>query len=650
MNFVRFVHLIIFLILSAAVAGCSSDGGSGSSGPVALSCEGAGCESADRSDPDGNAEPEPQPEPEPGLGCGGALDATCPEGTFCIAANRAECDPNAGDPNCPGECVPRDEPAPECESAADCRLPGDSCVECPNGLEACPEAACDGGRCVFAVPLCAEPEPECTSAEDCRLPADRCIECPDGLEACPTASCEQGVCAFARPVCESPDPLACGGLTGLPCPDGMICADNPTDECPAGIAADCLGVCVPDEANQCRDDGECPQLRAPCTVCPDGSSSCPRSFCDAAGRCQIDIRPCPDPGICGGIAGFSCPPGHVCVDDDGDDCDPQHGGADCGGICLPEVHDGRCGGDGTSTCLPHEECVDDPDDDCDPEDDGAACPGFCQPDVEPICKTASDCPQIRIACSVCPDGNEVCPETNCIDGACEISMPACPSPPSCRDDSECEPGHVCADDPADRCVASVDPTCARICLPEGEDVPRCGGLLGELCPSGYRCVDDPSDDCEPLEGADCAGVCTPEQPRECRSAADCARILAPCVPCPDGTFACPQAICEDGRCGAAMEACAEPGFCGGFAGFPCPPDHECIDDPADDCDPANGGADCGGVCVPREQAPPECESDAECAQPLGPCLECADGTFSCPVAFCGDGQCQVDFELCADPE
>lgn len=37
---------------------------------------------------------------------------------------------------------------------------------------------------------------------------------------------------------------------------------------------------------------------------------------------------------CGGIAAIKCPSGLTCVDDPCDSCDPAHGGADCGGICL----------------------------------------------------------------------------------------------------------------------------------------------------------------------------------------------------------------------------------------------------------------------------------------------------------------------------
>jgi hypothetical protein len=41
-------------------------------------------------------------------------------------------------------------------------------------------------------------------------------------------------------------------------------------------------------------------------------------------------------------------------------------------------------------------------------------------------------------------------------------------------------------------------------------------------------------------------------------------------------------------------------FCGGIAGFACHAgDEQCVDDPSDSCDPAVGGADCSGICVPK---------------------------------------------------
>jgi len=39
--------------------------------------------------------------------------------------------------------------------------------------------------------------------------------------------------------------------------------------------------------------------------------------------------------ICGGITGIRCKPGFECIDDPSDSCDPEKGGADCSGICIP---------------------------------------------------------------------------------------------------------------------------------------------------------------------------------------------------------------------------------------------------------------------------------------------------------------------------
>ncbi|ABA59189.1 hypothetical protein [Nitrosococcus oceani] len=80
----------------------------------------------------------------------------------------------------------------------------------------------------------------------------------------------------------------CGGIAGLPCPEGKKCVDDPSDDCdPAQGGADCGGICV----------------------------SRPKQ-------------------MCGGIAGLPCPEGKKCVDDPSDDCDPAQGGADCSGICV----------------------------------------------------------------------------------------------------------------------------------------------------------------------------------------------------------------------------------------------------------------------------------------------------------------------------
>jgi hypothetical protein len=68
-------------------------------------------------------------------------------------------------------------------------------------------------------------------------------------------------------------------------------------------------------------------------------------------------------------------------------------------------------------------------------------------------------------------------------------------------------------------------------------------------------------------------------------------------------------------CGGICVEQPKPTFCGGIAGFPCPDGESCVDDPSDDCDPANGGADCGGMCVKAEAC-----GDVTC----GPGLVCCN--------------------------
>jgi hypothetical protein len=68
-------------------------------------------------------------------------------------------------------------------------------------------------------------------------------------------------------------------------------------------------------------------------------ASAPSSQPGEPGPDSVADAASPDAGVrgrfCGGIAGFQCPAGQVCVDNPNDDCDPAHGGADCGGVCRP---------------------------------------------------------------------------------------------------------------------------------------------------------------------------------------------------------------------------------------------------------------------------------------------------------------------------
>jgi hypothetical protein len=153
-----------------------------------------------------------------------------------------------------------------------------------------------------------------------------------------------------------------------------------------------------------------------------------------------------------------------------------------------------------------------------------------------------------------------------------------------------------------------------VCTPDEPpaDPVFCGGFAGIECPGAGQCLDDASDDCDPDNGgADCGGfcdctgalvlciqgtlfdddpnvcACVPEEPEEPEE--------NPCnlVDCPPD-----RPVCEvqGGEAVCVADSAGEAPFCGGIAAFPCPGAGQCIDDPADDCDPENGGADCGGKC------------------------------------------------------
>ena len=74
------------------------------------------------------------------------------------------------------------------------------------------------------------------------------------------------------------------------------------------------------------------------------------------------------------------------------------------------------------------------------------------------------------------------------------------------------------------------------------------------------------------------------------------------------------------------------GMCGGIAAIPCPDGYVCVDNPADDCDPLAGGADCSGICVLADENP--------CAAML-----CLEGTTCCPL--CG-GVCLPSGVPCSE--
>ena len=261
--------------------------------------------------------------------CGGENGTTCPDGLVCVGADGTSCRPDANGDGCAGVCVPA--PPPGCRTADDCVAP-DSCAPCPDGSTACPKSQCLDGVCLLEPPVCGRGE--CTSDADCAV-IQVCRTCPDGAYACPQAQCRNGTCDALYPGC--PAPAGCGGIAGVPCPMGYTCVDRPDGcdpessgqdcagvcqredgprtcggasgaacpegyECVAGLngcppgAADCPGICRPKPSPMCASDADCPALGAPCRLCVDGTSACPRSFC-SDGQCRIDLPACQTAGM-----------------------------------------------------------------------------------------------------------------------------------------------------------------------------------------------------------------------------------------------------------------------------------------------------------------------------------------------------------------
>jgi hypothetical protein len=149
--------------------------------------------------------------------------------------------------------------------------------------------------------------------------------------------------------------------------------------------------------------------------------------------------------------------------------------------------------------------------------------------------------------------------------------------------------------------------------------------------------------CQKPAGA-CAGtgVCA-AQPQLCSD------IFDPVCGCDGHTY--PNA-CSASAAGvnvASSGQCAPTQTCGGIAGFPCPGGGKCVDDPSDSCDPANGGADCGGICVCIENVLCVLGSHFDSSPQVCACVP--DQPATCGGVTCPAGQlcCNASCGICAPP-
>ena len=102
----------------------------------------------------------------------------------------------------------------------------------------------------------------------------------------------------------------------------------------------CPAIVFPDDHSvaECNNATHKCELVKPADISCNGfivnSHQCPSGYQCYGNRVVADI-----PGhcyqSCGGIRGLACGVGETCVDDPRDTCDPNNGGADCGGLCKP---------------------------------------------------------------------------------------------------------------------------------------------------------------------------------------------------------------------------------------------------------------------------------------------------------------------------
>jgi hypothetical protein len=163
------------------------------------------------------------------------------------------------------------------------------------------------------------------------------------------------------------------------------------------------------------------------------------SFAFLAG-CAADVSSSTDPlrQFCGGIAGIACPSGYSCVDDPRDSCDPNRGGADCGGICR------------------HTRC------------------SYNDPSKTYVSRDPQECQVIRFVCAA--------DQTYFSDG-CGCGCQDTGS--TCAYVALCIQGYVW-DDASCSCVPAPGPACGSVNCASGEVC--CNASCGICTPPGYFCT------------------------------------------------------------------------------------------------------------------------------------------------------------------
>ncbi len=303
--------------------------------------------------------------------------------------------------------------------------------------------ACEEGQTAFSN----ECGCGCIDGENpaCPDPSDPLVHYVGGSDENPNVclailfACEEGQALFSNEcgcgcIDEGSDPPGpegdfCGGIGGLPCPDGYECIYE-------GDWPDASGTCH--GVKQCGGEEGIP--------CPDGYTCVYENGQndDTFGRCE----PTPEGQFCGGIGGLLCPDGYTCIYE-GD-------WPDAGGTCRVVE---QCGGIAGIPCADGYTCVHQ-----NGQNDDSF--GWCEPTPE-----AQFCG--GIGGFYCPEGFECVLEGDGPDAG-GLCVKHCGGAVG----AQCPEGFTC-----------VYPNGADFGLctsaPEGE---FCGGFGNLPCPDGYECV------------------------------------------------------------------------------------------------------------------------------------------------------------------
>lgn len=124
---------------------------------------------------------------------------------------------------------------------------------------------------------------------------------------------------------------------------------------------------------------------------------------------------------CGGPFGIPCPrPGHVCVPDPFSSCTSECGNTDCFGVCAKRPKQGSltCGGILGTTCGWGKTCIDTVEDSCNAQCGGADCAGECWNIMDVVsCRSDSECPSGKVCAFTSSTCDPECGDTGCV-GLC----------------------------------------------------------------------------------------------------------------------------------------------------------------------------------------------------------------------------------------